>query len=319
VGISKYEDDNIVKRLSYSVFFVVLLLLAACGSQTAVLPTATPPATLPPTATPTPIPTWTPTATPTPTPVPPLAVSVKWPEYVSALDPPFVTADIIPPPGIIPDVVVNAKVYDPTAKVHSTFDLVWQSGNRYVSTAPLQLSLNAPTGHWWLVVKVKTTLDIIGERMLAFQPAPIEYHVLTETLPAGVTLRVPLAFTEVITQGDQYAGGRVWQHTGGEIALWWAPGPTEELLLNNAIVMVETTHNPESPPEVLSAEETKWQEQPAFLFQEMWPGSEDGPAKAWVIQGPDYWLYVLRVRAVGEETIPILLQEVAATFAFEEE
>ncbi|HOU12058.1 MAG TPA: hypothetical protein PKZ84_03000 [Anaerolineae bacterium] len=309
-----------MKRQSYCGLCILLILLAACDA-TPVAPTATPTpaATAPPTAIPTPIPTWTPTLPPTPTPVPPLGVSIKWPERVSALEPPSVVVDIVPPPGIAPVVIIRAKVYDPTAQVYSTFDFVRQSGNRYVSTTPLRLSLNAPAGHWWLVVEVKSTFDLIGERMLAFEPAPIEYRALTDTLPAGVSLRVPVAFTEVITQGDQYAGGRVWQYGDGEIALWWAPGPTEALLFNTAIVMLEATHDPEAPPEVELVEETKWQGRTAFHFQEQWPGSAGGPAAAWVIQGKNYWLYVLRIRAVGTDAIPTLMQEIAATFAFDED
>jgi len=265
------------------------------------------------------MPTWTPTLTPSPTPIPPLVVNVTWPEQVSALEPPLVIADLTLPTGITPDVAISAKIYDPTAAVYATFDLVRQSASRYVSTAPFQLSLDAPTGHWWLVVHVETSLEVIGERMLPFEPAPIAFRALTETLPSGVTMRVPLAFTEVITQGDHYAGGRVWQHGNGEIALWWAPGPTEALLLNNAVVMLEATYDPDAPPEAEFVEETTWQEQTAFLFQERWPGRDGGPAWAWVIQGSDYWLYVLRVRAIGTETIPPLIDEVAATFAFTEE
>lgn len=214
---------------------------------------------------------------------------------------------------------MRATVYDPAAKVYSTFDFTRESDKRYVSTTPLRLSLNAPAGYWWLIVEVKTTVDVIGERVLPFKPAPIEFRVLTDTLPAGAMLRVPVAFTEVITQGDQYAGGRVWQYDQGEIALWWAPGPTEALLLNNAVVMLEATHDPEAPPEVELVEETKWQGRTAFRFQEQWPGSVGGPAAAWVIQDENYWLYALRARAVSVETIPALIEETATTFTFVEE
>ena len=218
-----------------------------------------------------------------------------------------------------PDVAISAKVYDPRSTIYTTFDLVRQNGNRYVSTTPLQLSLNAAVGHWWLVVHVETELEVVGERMLPFKSVPLEFRALTETLPAGVTLHVPLAFTEVITQGDQFAGGRVWQHGNGEIALWWAPGPTQALRFNNAIVMLEATHDPDAPPEAELVEETEWQERTAFLFREQWPGEQGGPAEAWVIQGSNYWLYVLRIRAVGTETIPALMQEIGTTFAFAEE
>ena len=97
------------------------------------------------------------------------------------------------------------------------------------------------------------------------------------------------------------------------------PGPTEALLLNNAVVMLEATHDPDAPPAAEFVEETAWQGQTAFLFREQWPGREGGPAAVWVIQGPDYWLYVLRIRAVGVDPIPALMETIAATFAFDEE
>ncbi|MBN2390761.1 MAG: hypothetical protein JXR84_08560 [Anaerolineae bacterium] len=308
-----------MKRLSYSVFCAILLLLTACRTQTPPPPTKTPTLTLTPTATLTPVPTWTLTLTPTPTPIPPLVVNITWPEEVSALEPPLLIADVTLPQRITTDIAMSAKIYDPTMTVTTTFDLVQQSGRRYVAPAPFQLSLDTPTGHWWLVVHVETELDVVGERMLPFKTAPIEFRALTETLPSGVNLRIPLAFTEATAQGDQHAGGRVWQYGNGEIALWWAPGPTEALLLNNAVVMLEATHDPDAPPEAEFVEETEWQGQAAFLFQEQWPGREGGPAKVWVIQGADYWLYVLRTRAVGVDPIPPLLEEIAATFVFNEE
>lgn len=272
-----------------------------------------------PTATLTPMPTWPPTLTPTPTPIPPLVVNITWPEEVSALEAPLVVADVMLPPGVTPDIAISAKIYDPKSKVYTTFDLARQRSNRYVSASPLELPLDTPAGHWWLIVHVETELDVVGERVLPFKSAPIEFRTLTGTLPSGVNLRVPRAFAEVITQGDQYAGGRVWQHGNGEIALWWAPGPTQALRLNNAVVMLEATHDPDAPPTAEFVEETEWQGQTAFLFQEQWPGRQGGPAKAWVIQGSNYWLYVLRIRAVSVDSIPAVLQGVAATFAFTEE
>jgi hypothetical protein len=38
-----------------------------------------------------------------------------------------------------------------------------------------------------------------------------------------------------------------------------------------------------------------------------------------VIQGPDHWLYVLRVRALDDEDVPLLLYRVRETFTFVEE
>jgi len=173
-----------------------------------------------------------------------------------------------------------------------------------------------------LAVYVRSPLKVEGPWSLVFQPTPILFRDLTDVLPAGVDMRVPRDFVEVTSQGDQWAGGRVWRYGDGEVALWWAPGPAEPLLLNNAVVMLETTHDPDQPPRVLDVEETEWRGQTAFLFHEDehkgedWPESEVGAAEALVVQGPDYWLYVLRVRTTGSETIPPLLRQVWETFTF---
>jgi len=131
-------------------------------------------------------------------------------------------------------------------------------------------------------------------------------------------MHVPQEFVETTFQGDQVAGGRAWRYGGGEVSLWWAPGPTEPLRLDNAIVMLETTHGLSAAPQVSSVEEIEFQGQTAFLFQEEWPGASGGPAEALVVQGPDYHLYVLRVRVSGSEAIPSLLRQVWETFAFDE-
>jgi hypothetical protein len=187
----------------------------------------------------------------------------------------------------------------------------------------IQLPLEPAEGDWHLMVRVQSELHVEGKTRLVFRPAPIRFHDLTDVLPAGVTMRLPQDFVDAAAQGDQWAGGRVWRYRDGEIALWWAPGPVEPLLLNNAIVMLETTHDPGAPPQVLDVEETEWQGQTAFLFQEEWPqdqlGAHGGPAQALVVQGPDYWLYVLRVRTTGGQAIPPLLRQVWNTFAFVEE
>jgi hypothetical protein len=310
-----------MNRQGYVTFCVCLLLLTACAApQTPPARTATSTPTAAATFTPTgaPAPTWTPTLTATPTPIPPLVVNITWPAEVSALEPPLLSAEVTLPQGSTANVAIQARIFDP-AKTITTFDLIRQDNWRYVAPAPFQLTLDTPAGHWWLIVHVETDLDVIGERVWAFQSAPLEFHTLTETLPAGVNLRLPLAFTEVAAQGDAYAGGRVWRYGNGEVALWWAPGPTEPLLFNNAVVMLEATHDPGAPPAAEFVEETTWQERTAFLFQEQWAGRQGGPAKVWIIQKADFWLYTLRIRAVGSEMIPPLLEEIATTFAFAEE
>jgi len=80
--------------------------------------------------------------------------------------------------------------------------------------------------------------------------------------------------------------------------------------------MVEATHPENNPPTLTASEATDWQERPAFLFYERWPGYRGGPAEAWVIRSDDGWLYVLRAQAIGEAHIPTLVREVVETFGF---
>ncbi|MCD6286530.1 MAG: hypothetical protein J7M39_11520, partial [Anaerolineae bacterium] len=197
-------------------------------------------------------------------------------------------------------------------------------GDRYGSPEALQLPLEPLSGYWWLIVHAETQLPVEGTPALFFEIEPVIYRDLTGTLPSGVTLRVPADFREVVAQGNQQAGGRVWQHQDGEVGLWWAPGPTEVLLLSNALVALEATHTADSDargrsdvvPAPVEYFETEWQGQQTFEFPEIWPEPDGGPGHAWVIQGPDDWLYILRVRALGWETLPSLHVEVASTFTF---
>jgi len=211
---------------------------------------------------------------------------------------------------------VRATVVNPAGLPCWLFDLMPREGNLYAAEEPLRLPLDPLEGDWRLLVNVQSELRVEGARGLTFQLAPIRFRDLAGVLPVGVDMRVPQDFVEVVSQGDQWAGGRVWRYGGGEVALWWAPGPVEPLLLNNAVVMLETTRDPGGLPSMLDVEETEWQGQMAFLFHEDVPGSEGGAAEELVVQGPDYWLYVLQVRALGSETIPPLLRQVWNTFTF---
>ncbi|MFQ6101852.1 MAG: hypothetical protein ACE5OS_11555 [Anaerolineae bacterium] len=289
---------------------ISLALLAACTPATPPSPTSTPTPTLTPS--PTPIPSPTPSATP----IPPLALTIRWPEQVSALRPVPIEVELVPPPGVSVTATVRATVVDSASQLYQLFDLTLQEGNLYAAEEPLQLPLEPLEGDWRLMVHVRSALKVEGKRALTFQPAPIPFRDLTDDLPAGAEVHVPQDFVEVVSEGDQVAGGRVWRYGGGEVALWWAPGPVEPLLLNNAVVMLETTYDPGATVQVLDVEETEWGEQVAFLFHEDWPGTDGGPAETLVVQGPDYWLYVLRVRAMGSETIPPLLRQVWGTFTF---
>ncbi len=211
---------------------------------------------------------------------------------------------------------VHAEVLDPEGNTFAEFELLPKGGTYYSSEEFLRLPLMPLEGDWQLVTEVEASLPVEGESTYVFQPTPIRFRDLSRHLPAGVSLHVPERFREAIVQGDPAAGGHVWRYEGGEVALWWAPGPSEPLLLNTAIVMLETTHDSEEPPTVSEGEEILWQERPGFFFTETWPDEDDVPAQAWVLQGPDYWLYVLRVRPTGDEATASLLQQVAETFEF---
>jgi hypothetical protein len=293
---------------------VSLMLLAACAPA---------PPTLLPTPALAPSPTPIPSPTPTATPIPPLALTIRWPEQVSALQPVPIEVELVPPPGVTVTAALRASVVDPTGRSRLLFDLTPRGGNLYAAEELLQLPLEPPEGDWRLTVGVRSALNVDGEQVLVFRPAPIPFRDLTADLPAGVDIRVPRDFVEAAAQGDRWAGGRVWRYGDGEVALWWAPGPVEPLLLDNALVMLEATHDPDALPRVLDIEEREWQGQAAYLFHEDWPtdrpGADGGPAEALVVQGPDYWLYVLRVRTLGGEAIPPLLRQVWGTFSFVEE
>lgn len=269
---------------------------------------------------PTPLPTWTPTPAPTATPIPPAQIEALIPDVVSPLEPVPIEAAFVPPPGVSAGARLSAIVMDPVAEVYATFDLSERQGERYTAPDWLHLPLEPLPGYWWLIVHAETELPVEGTLARFFEIAPVTYRSLTETLPSGVSLQIPVEFAEVLAVGNQAAGGRVWRYEHGEVALWWAPGPAEDLLLNNAIVALEATYAADerfaTAPAPVAFIETEWQGQPAFEFSETWPGSDGGPGLAWVIQAPDDWLYILRVRGVGVEELPQIHRQVAETFSF---
>jgi len=244
-----------------------------------------------------------------------MVLTIRWPARASALQPVPIEVELVPPPGISATATVRATVLDPQNRPYGPFDLLPREGDLYTADEMLRLPLEPLEGDWRLVLHVQSDLGVEGERKLVFQPSPIHFRDLTGVLPAGVDMRVPRDFVEAVAQGDQWAGGRVWRYGDGDVALWWAPGPVEPLLLNNAVVMLEATYGLNEPPRVLDVEEREWGGQTAFLFYEDWPGSEGGPAEALVVQAADHWLYVLRVRALGREAVPPLLRQVWETFA----
>jgi hypothetical protein len=214
---------------------------------------------------------------------------------------------------------IRAIVIGPEDQYRWSMDLVPLGGNRYAVEEPMQFPLEPPEGQWRLFVIVRSSLEVTGEWNLAFVPEPIAFRDLANVLPPGANVRVPLDFWEVVAEGDQWAGSRVWRYGGSEVALWWAPGPAEPLLLNNALVMLEATHDPDGPPDVLSVEETEWQGLTAFRFLEAWSGADGGSSEAMVVQGPDRWLYVLRMRTTDGGSIPQLLRQVRETFVLAED
>ena len=241
-----------------------------------------------------------------------------WPERVSALEPVSLEVKLLPPHGVRVTSSVRAIMIGPGDQYRWSMDLVPLGGNRYAVEEPMQFPLEPPEGQWRLFVIVRSSLEVTGERNLVFLPEPIAFRDLTNVLPPGADVRVPLNFWEVVAEGDQWAGARVWRYGDSEVGLWWAPGPAEPLLLNNALVMLEATHDPDRPPAVLSVEETEWQGHMAFRFLEDWSGVDGGSAEAMVVQGPDRWLYVLRMRATDSGSIPQLLRQVGETFVLAE-
>ncbi len=298
---------------------LLMLLIAGCG---AIGPAPTPTA-IPATATP----TATPLPTPTPTPIPPLALTLHRPEDVSALAPLYVEASLVPPPGVETTATLQVRILAPSGTRYGgpePLRLAPQGDHLYRAETPVRFSLHPEPGTWRLIVDAQSSLTISGTRAIAFRPAPLAFRALTETLPPGATIDVPEAFAESDALGNRVAGGRIWETPcteqsaapciPGAVELWWTLGPAEPLLLDLAVTMLETTHDPQASPEVTEVEETTWGEYPAFHFRENWSGSEGGPAEAWVIQGPDYRLYLLRVRALGADAIPTLAREVGETF-----
>jgi hypothetical protein len=295
---------------------ILLATLAACSGP------ATPAPTLIPTAAPTltPLPTPLPSPVPTATPIPPSVLTVLWLKQVSALQPLPVQVALKSPSGVTTTATISATVLSPDGIPFKTFRLAPQAGDLYVSPDALQLPLEPMEGEWRLVVNVKSAQTIQGQRQVAFRPAPIYFRDLADVLPAAVDMRVPQEFAEVTSQGNQWAGARVWRYGDEQVSVWWAPGPTEPLLLNNAVAMLEATFPDHNPPRVAGTRETSWQDHTAFLFREEWPHDKaspaPSPAEALVVQGDDYWLYVVRVQALNGESISPLLRQVWQTFTF---
>jgi len=266
------------------------------------LPTAPPSPTLPP------------SPPPTPSPLPPVPLTVNFPVSVSALNEVAVAVEL---PGLAerdPAARVWARVTDPNYRLWWESDLEPAGEGRYTAPSPLHLPLVSPPGEWRLMVFVEAATPVEGEQTVRFRPDPVTLWDLEGQVREGVTLRVPKAFDAAWVEGDGVAGGRVWARAGEEVGLWWIPGPTEPLTQDTARMVVEATHPPEGSVEVLEVEPVEWAGLPGFRFDEQWP---EGPAEALVVQGPDRWLYLLRVRAVGEGALSPLLLDIQASLQVE--
>jgi hypothetical protein len=308
------SHNTLPLKLRRVMWGLLLMLSVACAPSTPLTspPTVTP--SLMPSPTLTPSPTFTPTPTPTPTPIPPARLDIHRPDKIWALEPTFIEAVLLPPPGVPMTATLSASVRDPEGFSYWSSAMMPQSPDHYISETSFRLPLEPMPGDWRLVVEVQSDLAVEGPRELIFRPDPIPLRDLNETFD----MQVPQAFAEVTNRGNQTAGVREWRHGDGMVELWWAPGPTEPLLLNNAIVMLETTYGLNNSPRVLDVQDVVLQGRSAFLFREDWPGARGGPAKALVAQGPDYELYVVRVQALGHEEIPSLPHQVWSTFTFVE-
>jgi len=227
------------------------------------------------------------------------------------------------PPGVQVKLRMRARVIDANGYWYETFAMVPEGQGWWVAEEALQVPLEPEPypGVWHLVIDVETDLQVRGYRDRAFTPRRVSYHVLSDTLPSGVQLQVPQAFGELRNEGGPMAGRRAWQYHDCEISLDWAPGPTEALFFDNALVMAEATYDPAYEIRIEGVEELAWglEERSAFLFYERWHRSrQDGPAELLVTQGPDYKLYALRLRALEEDEITPLCREVRATLGFSE-
>jgi hypothetical protein len=319
--------------MAWLLLFLTLFVAPGCDrtpdSTSTLAATLTPSLSPTPSATPTPTPTATapPTLTPTPTatPIPPVRLSIEFPKPVNALEPAPIRALVEEPPGINANVQLSARVIDANDALYATFGMHLESRDGgWVSDEPLQLPLE-PTpypGVWHVIIDIQADLPVRGYRDRVFTPQWVPYHVLTATLPTGVALHVPQAFGEIRAQGDTFAGLHVWQYRDCEVTLAWAPGPTEALLYDNALVMAELLYDPEYEITVQSSHELTWGEEEwtAFLFFERWRGQrQDAPAETLVVQGPDFRLYALRIRALNGETIHPLCKDVRNTLQLVEE
>jgi hypothetical protein len=296
--------------LTFTAYLAILLLLpllTGCGPDPT-LPTPTlPPA---PTATATPLPT------PTPTPIPPIPLTIHWPHTVSALEG---VSPVVELPGLVtrdPDARVSARVTDPRHRIVWESELECSGDGMCSPLSPLHLPLYSEEGRWRLAILVRTQAEISGRRTMTFRPDPIPLQDLSGQVRSTIRLPIPQSFTVVQQMGDEVAGGRVWTGAGGEVGVWWLPGPAEDLTPDTAQMVVEATLPARENVQIESLEAGENWGLPAVYFAEQWA---DGAARSVVVQGPDRWLYLLRVRGLDGEPVPPLFEEIWNGFWVAEE
>lgn len=254
------------------------------------------------------------------------ALEVKWPDFlnVSPRQPLDVTVALEPLTDLsvaaAESAIITATLSDPGGVVHAILPLDYAGGYRYASATPAILPLDAMSGTWHIAITVTAAIEVRGPREFLFYLTPLTFHDLGTVLPEAAHILVPADFKETAAQGDDWAGGRTWEYENSELALWWAPGPTEPLRYDPAWALVEATYEPNRRgelPEIVAFEKATWNDKPAFLFRETWPGRSGGESTVWVIQGKDYRLYLLRTRSLGGRTVNPLVTRVADSLTVE--
>jgi hypothetical protein len=242
-------------------------------------------------------------------------LTILWPDNASALED---FAFQVSLPGMAerdPGAVVTARLTDPLGEIW------WESGlypvdqELYQADSILHLPLDPPPGDWRLTIFIDAQVPVNGGRTIFVQPAPVLLRGLGEQVPQGISLLVPRSFTAIRHEGDQISGVRVWSMLDGEVGLWWLPGPAEPLSLDTASVMLAASHPEDANVEILSLQTLEWGDLSGFRFVEDW---FEGPAEALLVQGPDRWLYLVRVRALDDGEISPLLRDIQASFGLTE-
>ncbi len=290
---------------------IFLLILVACATPT------TTPAIPSPTRSVIPTPTALPSATPTLTPVPPLILQVHWPERVSALEPISMTLDLESSGDLDVTASITAAILDPEGNVYQQLRLYSIAPTDDIHYAPeesFQLPLTASAGPWQLILGIQTPYSITGPLQRTFHPTALTFQNLSGTIRTGALISVPQAFKMTAIEGGLRSGKVTWQYQDQQLELWWLPGASEPLTYNQAVMALETTHDPAADPTLLDFTEATWKELRAYQIHERWVAPQRSEAETWIIQGEDHWYYILRLRNLKGTALPTLLKMIGETF-----